>query len=152
MCAWGRCGWRRAATRPPSRSFGRPSGCGPHDAKAHTDLGLALAGTGQYAQAIAQHELALRWQPGLAEAYCNLGTAFIAAGRRAEAIEAYRTALRLKPALASAHLNLGLALVEIGHRGEAAEAFQTYSRVAQPSPGEQAMIPRVVLWLQALQP
>jgi tetratricopeptide (TPR) repeat protein len=71
----------------------------PDHARAHANLGLALANSGGHLQeAISQYEAALRIDPDLAEAHFNLGNALLQApGRMPDAIVQYEAALRLSP-------------------------------------------------------
>ena len=80
----------------------------PHDATAHFDLGLALLGTGDLDQAIAELREGIRLKPDELSGRLNLGTALKDQGKLDEAIAEYRTLIRLKPGLALAHYNLGI--------------------------------------------
>ena len=86
---------------------------------AHNNLGLALAGSGRVAEAMAHFEAALSLRPDYVEALNNLGRVLHGLGRLPEAIAHFERALRLQPRLAEAHNNLGAALTDAG-RPEAA--------------------------------
>lgn len=107
----------------------------PWNARAHANLGLALARDGRVAEAIVEYAEALRLRPQDAATQNSLGSALAQQGRHHEAISHYREAIRLRPDLAEAHNNLGLALAEEGKMDEALasvlRAFQL-----QPHAGE----------------
>jgi tetratricopeptide (TPR) repeat protein len=70
----------------------------PRYANAHNDLGLALANSGRWQEAIAEYEAALGINPDLAQAHFNLGNALSQLpGRLADAIGEYEAALRIRP-------------------------------------------------------
>ena len=93
----------------------------PDYAEAHTNLGLALYGSGDVSGAIAEYREAIRLKPDLVQPHSNLGNAL---SDRAtwRCVAACREAIRLKPDFAEAHCNLGLALKNSGDvRGAIAE-------------------------------
>ena len=95
-----------------SRHAARRSGLPKPDlAQAHSNLGVALSGSGDVRGAIAAHREAIRLKPDLAEAHSNLGNALSGSGDVRGAIAAHREAIRLKPDLADAHFALGNALL-----------------------------------------
>jgi protein O-mannosyl-transferase len=94
-----------------------------NNARAHANLGVALAREGQRARAIAEYRDALRIEPGYAEAHNNLALVLTAEGRAEEALAQYQDAVRLKPDYANAHTNLANLLDE---RGRADEAIAHY--------------------------
>ena len=68
---------------------------------------------GRGADAIAEYQAALRFQPNLAEAHANLGSALARTpGRLSEAMAQFEAALRLDPNSVAAHVNLGNALAK----------------------------------------
>jgi tetratricopeptide (TPR) repeat protein len=71
----------------------------PDYARAHANLGFALANSGgRLQEAIAEYEAALRIDPDLAEAHYNLGNALLQVpGRMPDAIAQYEAALRIRP-------------------------------------------------------
>ena len=71
----------------------------PKNARAHYNLGIALAEQGQRAEAIAHLREALRWDPQYAEAHGNLSLLLAQQGQREEAVVHYTEALRLNPSL-----------------------------------------------------
>ena len=96
----------------------------PKDAKAHNNLGVALAGTGKFNEAIPHFEKVLEVNPGYAEAHNNLGVALARTGRFDEAIVHYRKALELNPGYIEVHNNIGTALLQKGRLDEAIAHFQ----------------------------
>ncbi|MEL6765172.1 MAG: tetratricopeptide repeat protein, partial [Cyanobacteria bacterium J06607_6] len=76
----------------------------------YVNLGTALRLQGQFSEAIAAYQQALRLNPNFAEAQNNLGNALKEQGKFSEAIAAYRQALQLNPSYVVAHSNLVFAL------------------------------------------
>ena len=96
----------------------------PDNARAHGNLGNALAAAGRMPEAIAQFEQALELKPDYAEAHNNRGAALALAGRVGEAIEHCRLAVRIRPVYPEAHYNLGNALIQAGRAEEAIGQFE----------------------------
>ena len=96
----------------------------PDFALAHRNLGNALYGRGNPAEAAAAYREAIRLKSGYVDAHTALGNALLAAGKRAEAIAAYREAIRLQPDSHGLHVQLGTALHAHGELGEAEAAFR----------------------------
>ncbi len=103
----------------------------PMNPRAHTDLGVALAAAGRFAEAEAAHRQAIRLKPDMEEAWNNLGNALAAMGRREEAAECYMRIINDNPRNVAALANMGSALMELGR---AAEAEQTYRRALNINP------------------
>jgi tetratricopeptide (TPR) repeat protein len=83
----------------------------PDFVKAHANLGTAWSRVpGHLADAIAQYQAALRFEPGSAPTWFDLGNALAKADRQPEAIAADENALKLDPNYADAHCNLGTLL------------------------------------------
>ncbi len=101
----------------------------PNNARAHNNLGIALAAEGNSDGAIAQYREALRLRPEFAEAWFNLGFALATQGRIAEAIERYEEALRFRPQYPAGHNNLALALSSQGRVEEAISHYQEAIRL-----------------------
>ena len=102
----------------------------PAYAEAWNELGVALAGRGDLAEAVEAHERAVRIHPAYAEAWDHLGQARTAQGDLEGAVAAFRAAVRLEPALASHHFGLGLALQRARRLDEAAVAYLEAIRLA----------------------
>jgi tetratricopeptide (TPR) repeat protein len=96
----------------------------PRNARAHSNLGIALSSEGREPEAVAQYEEALRLDPDFADAHNNLGKSLAAAGRQAEAMAQYEDALRLKPDFAEAYYNLGNAQLRSGRTEEAMALYE----------------------------
>ena len=91
----------------------------PDDAKAHNNLGRALAGKGDFEQAIVHWQKALEIDPRYWEAHNNLAVALVGKGRVNEAIAHLRQILEANPNYAEVHGNLGRALALKGKPDEA---------------------------------
>jgi len=94
-------------------------GITPGDAKAHNNLGRALAGRGDLDQAVAHWQRALEIDPRYWEAHNNLAVALIGKGRTDEAIKHLRLVLESNSNYAEVHGNLGSALALKGKSDEA---------------------------------
>jgi len=103
----------------------------PRNARAHYNLGVALAKCGRVEEALTYSRKALEIEPDFAEAYNNLGTALGQCGRFDEAITCLRRALEIKPDFAEAHNNLGNALAG---RGQMDEAIAHYRKALKIKP------------------
>jgi eukaryotic-like serine/threonine-protein kinase len=90
--------------------------------QAHYNLAFALAGKGQWDEAITEYRAALELDPKNAKARVNLGLALERKGEWDEAIREYRTALALDPKVAEAHATLGYALLQQGRFADAKAA------------------------------
>ncbi len=75
-------------------------------------LGIALAGKGQWDEAIACYQKAIELDPKHTNTHIFLGNALAATGRVDEAIVCYRQAIELDPKHAKAHGNLGAVLCD----------------------------------------
>jgi Flp pilus assembly protein TadD len=92
----------------------------PGSARAHDELGLALAAEGRLREALVHHREAVRLDPIHPARWVHLGNALVHAGAVEEGLEALREALRLDPDDASAHQALGLVSLELGRPDAAA--------------------------------
>jgi predicted O-linked N-acetylglucosamine transferase (SPINDLY family) len=120
----------------PLRRFPRIRHCSPkmHNLvddpfEAHFQRGLTLAQNGQFEEAVASFQEALRLRPESAAAHNNLGNVFVEQGRVDDAVRSFRQALRYKPDFVSAHSNLGEALRRQGHLEEAVASFRDALRL-----------------------
>jgi tetratricopeptide (TPR) repeat protein len=91
----------------------------PDDAKAHNNLGRALAGKGDFDQAMVHWRRALEIDPRYWEAHNNLAVAQIGKGSLNEAIGHLRQVLEGNPNYAEVHGNLGRALALTGKSDQA---------------------------------
>ncbi len=98
---------------------------------AYNNLGVILAGRGQFDKAMANYWKALEIKPDYPQAYYNLGAALTECGRLDEAIVNYRKALEIKPDYAAAYNNLGTALAG---RGQFDEAIIQYEKALEIRP------------------
>jgi Flp pilus assembly protein TadD len=99
--------------------------CTSRNPLAHTDLGLALASRGEFAEAIEHYRTALEIQPDSIQAHNDLGLALAGCGKFDEAIDHFRTALEINPDYMDTHYNLGTALAGCGKFDEAIDHFRT---------------------------
>ena len=88
------------------------------------NLGLALASQGDYTNAIAHYEIALRTAPDEVGLRLNLADALVATGRTDDTIAQYQAVLRLQPDLPGARNNLARALTEAGRLDDAIAQYQ----------------------------
>lgn len=99
--------WRVAATKDPT------------DARPYNNMGVALAATGNTAEAIEQYNKSLELNSDSSQTHNNLGSALAEVGRFDEAMAQIRKALELNPDNGVAHVNLGHLLEVTNHREEA---------------------------------
>jgi tetratricopeptide (TPR) repeat protein len=95
----------------------------PKNAKAHNNLGLALAHNGLVNEAIAQFQRAISLDPKLALPHENLGDARLKQDRLEDARIEYQTAIGLDPALVKSRVHLGNLLLMKGRLDEALTQF-----------------------------
>ena len=79
---------------------------------------------GQFAQAIAAYQNALKHTPKDPFLYNNLGAAYFSTGKNKEAIDAFNKALSLKANDPDAYFNLGIAYAALENYADALTAFQ----------------------------
>lgn len=116
-------------------SFKRALALDPTYATARLYLGVALAESGRWAEAVQEYRqvLTLPGHTHLVLAHHNLGWAYYNLGRLREAEEAFLMTLRLEPNMASAHYHLGLVLLTAGRKEEARNAFRKARELAPGS-------------------
>ena len=126
-CAWLQAGyWENSITL-----FRRSIQVTTNNSMAHNNLGNALAGQGNFKEAIRHYTEALRIEPDFVKAHNNLGLALERAGDIKEATHHYVKALRINPHYAEAHYNLGNALA---HQGDFENAIHQYAEALRISP------------------
>jgi protein O-GlcNAc transferase len=97
----------------------------PRDARAWTNLAIALKRMGDIQGAVDSCRKALEIDPDKADAWNNLGICLMALGRPEEAARSYRRALAIEPRFGECLSNLGLALASEGDEAAAVEAFRS---------------------------
>ncbi len=103
----------------------------PEDAKAHNNLGRALAGKGDFDQAIVHWQKALEIDPRYWEAHNNLGAALAGKGKLNEAVAHFKQVLEANPNLAEVHGNLGRVLAL---KGKSDEAIAEWRKATELNP------------------
>lgn len=104
----------------------------PSDARAHNNLGIALAASGKVNDAIAEYQKSLALNANSSQTENNLGSALALGGNLPEAQKHFENALRINPDNASAELNLGNVLSSEG--GHSQEAIELLSDAVQKLP------------------
>ncbi|MEN6457847.1 MAG: tetratricopeptide repeat protein [Thermoguttaceae bacterium] len=104
-------------------------GKAPTNARAQSNLGLALAASGRLPEAIACYWRALEIEPADAGAYNNLGHAEAALGHFTPSLAYFNKAIALKPTFAEAYNNLGTVLASRGQTDEAIAQFNQALKV-----------------------
>jgi len=107
----------------------------PNNARAHNNLGLALAKRGAVMQAIEHYRKALALKPDHPEAHNNLGLALAGLGRYDQALRHYQEALKYDPVYVPALNNLGKEMRRRGRLNEAAAHYRLALEV-QPDSSE----------------
>ncbi len=103
----------------------------PANPYAQNNLGIALAGVGQPARAVASFAAATRAKPDYAEAEKNWALAESSLGDGIAAVDHYQKALKIRPADAEARNNLAVVLTQLGR---VTEAIPEYAAVVQARP------------------
>jgi predicted O-linked N-acetylglucosamine transferase (SPINDLY family) len=98
-------------------------------------LGICLAQTGRFAEAVAPMQKAVSLQPSNAGLHNNLGNILSSLGRFGEAETCFRRAVALKPDFTVAHGNLGNTLKKLARPGEAETCFRR-ALALEPSSAE----------------
>ena len=96
----------------------------PRVAMFHADLGQALLGTGDIAEAATALREAAALRPDHAAAHFHLGKTLVAAGHAADAVESFRAVVRLEPDNPAHLANLANALRLAGRLDEAADVYR----------------------------
>lgn len=85
------------------------------------NMGNAHADLGEYQEAIASYQQAIKLNSQLSKPHNNLGLAYAASNRIADAVTEFKQAVQLRPDYAEAHYNLGVAYLQLGRKAEAEE-------------------------------
>jgi tetratricopeptide (TPR) repeat protein len=101
----------------------------PSNARAHHQLGNALAAAGRLDDAVARYEAARGLAPGEAAIPIDLAGVLLQLGRVGEAAEEYRAALQRAPQSAGARVGLAAAMVRLGRMEEAAVHYEEATRL-----------------------
>jgi tetratricopeptide (TPR) repeat protein len=104
----------------------------PGNARAHTNLGIALRARGKTDEAIEQYREALRIDPDSPQAHICLANALRVQGKLDQAVEEYRRAVSVAPDNSDAHLMLGTAYYEQGKLDDAIRHYRLALQVASP--------------------
>ncbi|MGA7353001.1 MAG: tetratricopeptide repeat protein [Acidobacteriaceae bacterium] len=108
----------------------------PDDARAHNNLGIALAGAGKVSEAVEEYRKSLALNAHNSQTENNLGSALAEEGNLKEARQHFETALGINPDNASAEVNLGNALSAEGGHTQEAIALLTKGLEAAPNSPE----------------
>jgi serine/threonine protein kinase/Flp pilus assembly protein TadD len=114
----------RQSGADPERFLRRAQQFYPTDFWLNYDLGLALLGKSQPAEAAGFFRAALVARPDSSHVYNKLGMALIKQGRPEEAVAAYRRAVDLDSKNSNAHYNLAEAYYEQGRTGQAVAEYR----------------------------
>jgi len=104
----------------------------PESARAHLDLGTALARSGALAEAEKELDRALDLEPEMPEALVNLGGVRLSRWDFRGCVEVNRRARERRPRMMHAHYNEGLGHLYLG---EAVEMVECFRRVLDLDPG-----------------
>jgi len=102
-----------------------------NEASTYHNLGIALARSEHWQEAIAAFSRAIELESNWALAHNNLGNVLSEMGRFQDAIAASRRAIELNPENANFYTNLGMTLAEAGQLDE---AINTYRRAIELDP------------------
>jgi tetratricopeptide (TPR) repeat protein len=107
----------------------------PESAKAHLDLGSALAKAGRSARAEKALRRAIELDPGLFEARVNLGGVYFSRWDFPQSVEVLREAVALEPDAVEGHYNLGLAHLYLGNAQDVVDCFRRVIEIDPEHPG-----------------
>lgn len=106
------------------------------DAEGHYFLGVAYLGTGQFAQALEEFDLALNHRPEFPDVFFHRGQALINLRRFPEAVKSFEQALKFNPEATPLLYSLGFTYQAMGEREQAEKYFQQgYAKNPQDKPG-----------------
>jgi len=108
----------------------------------HNWMASAHVERNEFAQALAEERLAVRYEPGVAAFHENLGNILLVTDPRAAAAE-FQKLLALQPDRAQNHADLGLALEASGKLADAAGEFQTALRLEPDNAEAREALPRI---------
>ena len=123
--------WRcRATSTAPSTEFQAVLRRSPDFASTHYTLGVLIAATGRYDDAVVEFSAAVKSNPAYVEARLQLADALRRSGKVRESLPHYEQVARLDPRVADAALGYAMALVGLGRYQDAydrlADAMKTY--------------------------
>ena len=93
-------------------------------ALAHLMKGVDLENADRLDEAVAEHEQAVKLDPGLAQAHANLISLYARLGRAVQAEQAYRATVAINPNLPQSHYDYGVFLVGRQRFRDAEAAFR----------------------------
>jgi Flp pilus assembly protein TadD len=105
----------------------------PETADLHNLLGVSLAASSRFDEAIAEFRDALRLEPDSAGTHWNLGAALASRGADQEAIEHLRRSVQLDAGNGQAHYDLASTLVRVRQFGDAVDEFRAAVRLMPDS-------------------
>ncbi len=117
----------------------------PGDFMAHCNLGALSASRGEYREAVANFEQAVRKEPSSATGRNGLGAGLLALGRVDDAIRELRESLRIDPVHSNARLNLARALMAKGDLASATSELDAFLKQKPSDADAQAALGTVYL-------
>jgi tetratricopeptide (TPR) repeat protein len=98
--------------------------------EADNNLAMCLVNLGNYEEAVARLQIALRARPDYPDAHFNLGRAYERLpGRELDAVAEYEAGLRFRPGDVYAHRLLGRLLVRLGRNQDAISHFEAAQQI-----------------------
>ena len=101
---------------------------------AHNNLGVALLERGQFREATAHFQQAIKLRPIYPDTFNNLGACYSHFGQHEESIKAFKKAIEIQPDYADAHYNLGTVFYQLGRYNEALSSFKQAMKFKQNDP------------------
>ena len=89
------------------------------EAEVYTNRGVAKSQLGEYEEALADYDEAIRLKPNYAETYYNRGLTNTLLGKHQDSLTDYNEAIRLKPDYVEAYINRGPTNLILGEYAEA---------------------------------
>src|SRR5262249_39562040 len=122
----------------------------PDFVECHFNLGIVLAKSGRFAEAIEQFRSAADLRPAYADAYYNLGLALMELRRDGEAVEQFRETLRRDPNYLAAEPYLAKTYARLNRPAEAIATAKEALASARAS-GQTELAAKIEDWLTKYQ-
>lgn len=107
----------------------------------YNSIGICLAETRRYDEAVTQMKKAISLAPQNAEYYDNLGNTLGMAGRYEEASQCFEKSLSIDPGRIKVYRRLGLTYARLGKKNEAKKYLEIYQKsMPQDAPGMKGII------------
>ncbi len=104
--------------------YSRTAEASPKSARAHGNLGLALADRGRYDEALKEFRHFVSLYPDVEKIHINIAKIYVEQRKHNEAEQEYREAIRINPDSPYAHFHLGSLYDTFGRKEDAAREYE----------------------------